>query len=103
MDLEAGERWLCCAFVSNEVDMNRSDESSSQRFPSSYHHIDQSSSGQNSLNHLLSVLICHVNVINLQQPIVHPGNTEEEVNDETLDKLLVKRKMGAGFCGELVP
>ena len=65
--------------------MNRSDEPSSQRFPSSYHHIDQSPSVQNSLNHLLPVLICHVNVINLQQPIVHPGNTEE-VNDDAFNK-----------------
>lgn len=82
--------------------MNRSDEPSPQRFPSPHHHIDQSSSVQNSLNHLLPVLICHVNVINLQQPIVHSGNTEE-VNDETLNKVLVKRKMCVGFSGELVP
>lgn len=82
--------------------MNRSDEPSPQRFPSSYYHIDQSSSVQNSLNHLLPVLICHINVINLQQPIVHSGNMEE-VNNERFDKLLVKRKMCVGFSGELVP
>lgn len=86
--------------MSHEVDMNRSDQPSSQRFSSSYYHIDQSSSVQNSLNHLLPVLICHVNVINLQQPIVHSGNTGE-VTDETFNKLMVKRKMC--FSGELVP
>lgn len=82
--------------------MNRSDEPSSQRFPSSYHHIDEPSSIQNCLNHLLPVLICQVDVVNLQQPIVHSGNAKEE-NDEAFDKLLVKRKMCDGSSGELVP
>lgn len=82
--------------------MNRSDKPSSQRFPSSYHHIDQSSSVQNGLYDLLPVLICQVNVINLQQPIVHSGNAKE-VNDEAFDKLLVKRKMCDCSAGALVP
>lgn len=82
--------------------MNRSDEPSSQRFPSPYHHIDQSSAVQNGLYDLLPVLICQVDVINLQQPIVHPGNAKE-ANDEALDKLLVKRKMCERSSGALVP
>lgn len=82
--------------------MNRSDEPSSQRFPSSYHHIDQSSSVQNGLYDLLPVLICQVDVINLQQPIVDSGNAKE-ANDEAFEKLLAKRKMRDCSSGALVP
>lgn len=88
--------------MSHEVNVNRSDEPSSQRFPSSHHHIDQPSSVQNGLYDLLPVLICQVDVINLQQPIVHSGNAKE-VNDEAFDRLLAKRKTCDRSSGALVP
>lgn len=77
--------------MSHEVDVHRSDKPSSQRFPSSYHHVDQPATIKDSLHHLLSVLICQVDVINLQQPVVHSGSTKK-MNDWTFNKLLVQRK-----------
>ena len=64
--------------------MNGSDEPSSQRFPSSYHHVYQSSAIENSLHHLLPVLIRQVDVVNLQQPVVHPGNPKM-MDDEVVN------------------
>ena len=86
---------LWCTFVSHKVDVNRSDEPSSQRLPSSYHHVDQPSAVKHSLHHLLPVLIGQVDVVDLQQPIIHPGNTKR-VDDEALDKTVGPEKRGTG-------
>lgn len=67
--------------------MNRSDKPSSQRFSSSYHHVDQSSTIEDSLHHLLPVLIGQVDVINLQQPIIHSENTKKRMDDVAFNKL----------------
>lgn len=80
-----------CTFVSHKVDVDGSDEPSSQRLPSSYHHVDQPSAVKHSLHHLLPVLVCQVDVVDLQQPIIHPGKTKR-VDDEALDKQLGQKK-----------
>lgn len=72
---------LWCTFVPNKVDVNGSDEPSSQRLPSSDHHVDQTYAVKDGLHHLLPVLIGQVDVINLQQPIIHSENIKRVVDE----------------------
>lgn len=73
--------------MSREIDVNWSDEPSTQGLPPSYHHVDQSPAVKHSLHNLLPVLVGEVYVVNLQQPIVHSGKGDEgQLNENHVKK-----------------
>ena len=72
-----------CTFVPHEVDVDGGDRPPAQRLPPSYHHVEQAPAVKHRLHRLLPVLIGQVHVVNLQQPIVHPGG-EKSHNDSWL-------------------
>lgn len=82
--------------------MNGSDEPSTQRLPSSYHHVDQSPAIEYGLHHLLPVLVGQVDVVNLQQPVIHSGNTTKGTDDEAFNKHQKKGRR-VSFSRQLVP
>lgn len=59
--------------VSHEVDVDGSDEPPSQGLAPAHHHVDEPAAAQHRLHHLLPVLVAQVHVVDLQQPVVHPG------------------------------
>lgn len=59
--------------VSHQVDVDGSDESPTQGLAPAHHHVDEPAAAQHRLHHLLPVLVGQVHVVDLQQPVVHPG------------------------------
>lgn len=67
------ERRTTDTLVSHEVDVDGSDESPPEGLAPAHHHVDEAAAAQHCLHHLLPVLVRQVHVVDLQQPVVHPG------------------------------
>lgn len=58
--------------MSGEVNLDWRGDSSPERLPPSDHHVEYALAAQHGFDGLLPVLAGQVNVVDLQQPVVHP-------------------------------
>lgn len=63
--------------MSIQIYLNWSNDAPSERLPSSNHHVDDPLPTHHSFYDLLFVLIGQVNIINFQQPVIHPAEKRQ--------------------------